>query len=530
MAKFVFFTGGVVSSIGKGVTAASLSAVFKASGLSVAIAKLDPYINIDPGTMNPNQHGEVFVTEDGAETDLDLGHYERFLNCRMGRDNCCTAGQIYNTVIGRERAGDYLGATVQVIPHITDEIKKFISAVAKGADVAVIEVGGTVGDIESLPFLEAVRQMHLELPERSTCSVHVTLVPYIETAGELKTKPTQHSVRELREIGLNADVLLCRTASEELSAQHIRKIALFANVAKDNVFGIPDVRRIYELPIMLADKGVDRKICQKLGLNPPRPDLASWYDLLGKERNFECNVRIGFVGKYSNPSESYKSLREALIHAGWHTGINVQMRDIDAESLENGGLGALDEVDSVLVPGAFGTRGSAGKMLAIGAARERGIPYLGICAGMQLAIVEFARNCARLPAADSTELDSSTPHPVIHLDSLRGGMMGGTMRLGAETCELTPGTRLRGIYGRDSIAERHRHRYEFNLRYRALLETAGMVFSAWSNNGSYCEAVELPDHPWYVACQFHPEYGSTPMLSHPLFKSFVQAAAAAGRR
>ena len=526
MAKYVFVTGGVVSSIGKGIAAASLGAVLKARGLEISIAKLDPYINVDSGTMNPHQHGEVFVTEDGAETDLDLGHYERFLNCRMSRRNCATTGQIYDSVIRRERAGKYLGATVQVIPHITDRIKEFMIDVAGSADVAVIEVGGTVGDIESLPFLEAIRQMRLELPTANTFSVHVTLIPYIDTANELKTKPTQHSVRELRAIGIQPEALLCRT-SIKLPEEHRTKIALATSVPVTNVFAIPDVPLVYEIPSLLVDIGVDQVVCKHFNLAPPPPQLAPWRGLLERIRKLDRLARIGFVSKYANPSESYKSLREALTHAGWHTGTKVEVTDIEAQSFEAEADAQLRDIDAVLVPGSFGNRGIAGKLRAIAAARERGIPYLGICAGMQLAIVEYARNHVGLTDADSTEFNDQTSHPVIHLDRSRGASKGGTMRLGSEDCNLVPGSRLWKIYGRDCVSERHRHRYEFNLDYRSRLADAGLLFSSWSNDGAYCEAVELPDHPWFVACQFHPEYSSTPMVAHPLFKSFIRAAAAA---
>ena len=520
----MFFTGGVASSIGKGVTAAALGAVIEARGLRTTITKLDPYINLDPGTMNPLQHGEVFVTYDGAETDLDLGHYERFLNRRMSRKNNCTTGQIYERVIHRERNGGYLGVTVQVIPHITDEIKEFITASSEDADVAIIEIGGTVGDIESLPFLEAIRQMRLELGVGATCFVHLTLVPYVESAGELKTKPTQHSVRELREIGIQPDFLVCRSAIK-LPEGPRDKIGLFANLPANRVHGVPDVDMIYRLPLLLSDSGLDTDICQQLQLSCPPADLASWRDFAGSVSSKRSTVVIGLVGKYPNPNQSYKSLMEALEHAGVHTGHQVEVRHLGLEQLSCGDLSEFEQCAAILVPGAFGTRGVDGKLAAIHHARERSMPYLGICIGMQLAIIEYARSNADLSGANSAEFDSDTPHPVISLErQQKDKALGGTMRLGASACELREGTLLRSIYNQPVINERHRHRYEFNNSYRAQLEDAGMVFSAWSPDEQYCEAIELADHPWFVATQFHPEYESTPLQSHPLFKSFVTAA------
>lgn len=525
--KYIFFTGGVASSIGKGVAAASLGAVLEARKLHTTITKLDPYINVDPGTMNPNQHGEVFVTRDGAETDLDLGHYERYLSRHTSRRNNCTAGQIYDQVIRRERKGGYLGATVQVIPHITDEIKAFIYAAGAEVDVAIIEIGGTVGDIESLPFLEAIRQMRLELPHHDTCFVHMTLVPSVESAGEIKTKPTQHSVRALREIGIQADCLLCRSKMK-LPASHREKIALFANLQTDQVYGVPDVDLIYKLPVMFAKMGIDDTVCRLLKQEAPSPDLSRWRDFSKMAELCTGEVTIGFSGKYDNPNESYKSLIEALVHAGIHSGTRVRIRHLDLVELAAGKLDSLSDCDAVLVPGAFGTRGMEGKLAVVRQARESGMPYLGICIGMQLALVEYARNKLNLEQANSSEFDTATPHPVVHLEKGQNHSgLGGTMRLGASACKLAAGSKLRGIYGRDLINERHRHRYEFNNEFRDQFEENGLVFSSWSEDGKYCEAIELKDHPFFIATQFHPEYESTPMDSHPLFKSFIAAAQAA---
>ncbi|MCY4325193.1 MAG: CTP synthase [Betaproteobacteria bacterium] len=525
MPKYVFCSGGVVSSIGKGVAAAALGAVLEARGCKVTIAKLDPYINVDPGTMNPHQHGEVFVTADGAETDLDLGHYERFLNRAMSRRNNCTAGQIYDEVIRRERRGDYLGATVQVIPHITDQIRSFIEEAAAGFDVAIIEIGGTVGDIESLPFLEAVRQMRLSLPPDDTASVHVTLVPYVESAGEFKTKPTQHSVKELREIGIQADLLLCRVANQLLPDEYLNKIALFANLPAGQVFPVPDVDSIYALPLVMAEAGIDARICQLLDLDLPAADLSAWQRLEQRRCQARQQVTVGVVGKYANYTASYESLIEAICHAGWEVGATTRIEYIDAEQVEGGNLAQVDGCDGVIVPGAFGTRGIDGKMAAISRVRQQGKPYLGICVGMQLAIIEHARNCAGISGAASSEIEPDAADPVIILESGQqgNGKLGGTMRLGDDEFTIVDKTRLAGIYGRDKSIERHRHRYEFNRAYRERLEAAGLVFSAWSGGGSFCEAVELADHPWFVACQFHPEYRSSPMQPHPIFVSFVSA-------
>ena len=527
MGKLIFFTGGVASSIGKGVAAATLGAVLEARGLATTIVKLDPYINVDPGTMNPDQHGEVFVTADGAETDLDLGHYERFLSRRMARENNCTAGQIYDTVIKRERQGGYLGATVQVIPHITDEIQAFIRRAIFEVDIVIVEVGGTVGDIESLPFLEAIRQMRLELPNTSSsCFVHMTLLPKISSAGELKTKPTQHSVRALREIGIQPDLLLCR-CPENLPEGHRGKIALFANLRAEEVFGVPDMDTIYDLPVYFAKLGIDEQICRRLELDCPAPDLSRWQEFTDASRSCSDEVTIGFVGKYPNPNESYKSLMEALEHAGIHTGHRVRVAHLDLDDLEAGDISSVDGCDALLVPGAFGERGINGKLAAIKMARELGKPYLGICIGMQLALVEFARNKLNMADADSEEFNPESAHQVIQLEATQvngNGAKGGTMRLGATKCDLSDGSLLHSIYATKKIEERHRHRYEFNNEFREKFAESDMQLSAWSEDGNYCEAVELRGHPWFVATQFHPEYESTPMASHPLFKSFIQAA------
>lgn len=532
MPKYIFFTGGVASSIGKGVAAAALGTVLKASKLNVTIAKLDPYINVDPGTMNPIQHGEVFVTSDGAETDLDLGHYERFLEINMQRKNNCTSGQIYDQVIKRERAGDYLGSTVQVIPHITDEIKKFIANVANGdTDVVIIEIGGTVGDIESLPFIEAIRQFRLELPPQGACFIHMTLVPRVSAAGEIKTKPTQHSVRELREIGIQPDCLLCRSEGN-LPKEHRDKIALFANLHAEAVFGVPDVELIYSLPVKLAQMKVTDHIAGLLNLKLPKPKLADWQKFTRRATKAKNKVTVGFVGKYGNPNESYKSLVEALRHAGIHTGNDVCFEHLDLNELAAGNDdGSFAKCDAVLVPGAFGTRGTEGKIAAITRAREAGKPYLGICIGMQLALIEFARSQLGLAQANSTEFAPKTPHPIVQLEQAQSGSeLGGTMRLGAETCIIKQGTKLHKIYAKTKISERHRHRYEFNNDYSEQFAAAGMIISARSVTGNYCEAIELTKHPFFVATQFHPEYESSPRQSHPLFINFIKAAAKAQGR
>jgi CTP synthase len=535
MTKYIFVTGGVVSSLGKGIAAASLAAILESRGIRISMLKLDPYINVDPGTMSPFQHGEVFVTEDGAETDLDLGHYERFLHAKMGKRNNFTTGQIYESVIKKERRGDYLGGTVQVIPHITDEIKLFIRRGAGDAEVAIVEIGGTVGDIESLPFLEAIRQMAIEMGRENTCFIHLTLVPYIASAGEIKTKPTQHSVKELREIGIQPDVLLCR-ADRALPEDERRKIALFTNVPVEAVISAMDVDSIYKIPAMLHEQRLDDIVCRKLGLTPPPANLASWEKLVYALEHPQREVNIALVGKYVDLTESYKSLSEALIHAGIHTGARIRINYVDSESIEKNGVGCLRNMDAILVPGGFGKRGVEGKIRAIRYARENGIPYLGICLGMQLAVIEYARNVVGLAGAHSTEFEPDTPHPVIALITEwqnRDGRierrdttsdMGGTMRLGGQECVLANDSVAARIYDSARIVERHRHRYEVNAHYLPRIEEAGLRVSGQSVKEGLCEVIELPDHPWFVACQFHPEFTSTPRDGHPLFKAFVQAA------
>jgi CTP synthase len=533
--KYIFVTGGVVSSLGKGIAAASLAAILESRGLKISMVKLDPYLNVDPGTMSPFQHGEVFVTEDGAETDLDLGHYERFLHAKMSKRNNFTTGQIYESVIRKERRGDYLGGTVQVIPHITDEIKHFIRRGAGEAQVTIVEIGGTVGDIESLPFLEAIRQMGIELGRENCCYVHLTLVPYVAAAGEIKTKPTQHSVKELREIGIQPDVLLGR-ADRRLPDDERRKIALFTNVPVEAVISAVDVDSIYKIPAMLHEQGLDDIVCRKLGLNPPPANLSSWEGLVHALEHPQRTVSIALVGKYVDLTESYKSLTEALIHAGIHTGARVKIHYVDSESIEKNGTAGLQNMDAILVPGGFGKRGVEGKIKAIRYARENGVPYLGICLGMQLAVIEYARNAAGLAGAHSTEFDPDTPHPVIALITEwqdRDGRverrdaqsnLGGTMRLGGQECVLEPDSIVRRIYGQDRIIERHRHRYEVNNHYLPRLKAAGLRVSGTSAQDKLCEMIELPGHPWFVGCQFHPEFTSTPRHGHPLFKAFMQAA------
>ena len=531
MAKFVFVTGGVVSSLGKGVAAASLGAVLKARRLRVNLLKLDPYLNVDPGTMSPIQHGEVFVTHDGAETDLDLGHYERFVGRRMTKINNFTAGQVYESVLRKERRGDYLGSTVQVIPHVTDEIKSFARRpVAADDDVLIVEIGGTVGDIESLPFLEAARQIRLEEGADNVCFVHVTLLP--EVAGEYKTKPTQHSVRELREIGIAPDILLCR-GHDVISPSNRGKIAMFGNVQEDRVFAAPDVDSIYSLPSLYCEIGLDRAVCETLRLpEAPPPDLSAWQQFAERARVRGRTAHIALVGKYGGLMDSYKSLTEALWHAGVHSGVHVQIAHVDADAED---AAALDGFDSVLIPGGFGVRGVEGKIAAARHARENRIPFLGICIGMQTAVIDFARNCAGLAGAHSTEIDPGAESPVVALlrewksggDTKRAGAdLGGTMRLGGEVCRLSG--RLAEIYGADEVEERHRHRYEFNDNYLQRLSDAGMQVAARSADG-LVEAVEIPEHPWFFGVQFHPEFTSGPIHSHPLFKSFVSAAAEYGR-
>ena len=533
--QYIFVTGGVVSSLGKGIAAASLAAILESRGLKISMVKLDPYLNVDPGTMSPFQHGEVFVTEDGAETDLDLGHYERFSQAKMSKRNNFTTGQIYESVIRKERRGDYLGGTVQVIPHITDEIKEFIRRGAGDAQVTIVEIGGTVGDIESLPFLEAIRQMGIELGRDNCCYIHLTLVPYVAAAGEIKTKPTQHSVKELREIGIQPDVLLCR-ADRAIPLDERRKIALFTNVAVEAVISAVDVDSIYKIPAMLHSQGLDDIVCRKLNLGPPPANLSSWDKLVYALEHPQRAVSIALVGKYVDLTESYKSLTEALIHAGIHTGAKVKIHYVDSESIENNGTGSLGAMDAILVPGGFGKRGVEGKLRAIRYARENGVPYLGICLGMQLAVIEYARAVVGLAGAHSTEFDAETPHPVIALITEwqdRDGRierrdarsdLGGTMRLGGQECALEPDSAVRRIYGQERIVERHRHRYEVNNHYLPRLKNAGLRVSGTSMKDGLCEMIELPGHPWFIGCQFHPEFTSTPRSGHPLFKSFVQAA------
>jgi CTP synthase len=535
MTKFVFVTGGVVSSLGKGIAAASLGAILESRGLKPTLLKLDPYINVDPGTMSPFQHGEVFVTEDGAETDLDLGHYERFVNMRMTKRNNFTTGQIYETVIRKERRGDYLGGTVQVIPHITDEIKHHIRMGAGDAEVAIVEIGGTVGDIESLPFLEAIRQMSLQLGRNNTCFIHLTLVPYIPSAGEIKTKPTQHSVKELREIGIQPDIVLCR-ADREIPEDEKRKIALFTNVEERAVISAVDVDCIYKIPALLHAQGLDDIVCRKLEIQAPLANLAAWEELVYALEHPRTEINIALVGKYVDLTESYKSLSEALTHAGIHTGARINIHYIDSESIERDGVGCLKDKDAVLVPGGFGKRGVEGKIQAIRYARENKVPYLGICLGLQLAVIEYARHKAGLDGAHSTEFDPATAHPVIALVTewhTREGRvelrdqssnLGGTMRLGGQECMLLPGSLAREIYGKERIVERHRHRYEVNNRYIPHLMNSGMRVSGMSATGDLTEMIELPGHPWFVGCQFHPEFTSTPRNGHPLFAAFIRAA------
>ena len=539
MTKYVFVTGGVVSSLGKGIASASLAALLESRGIRVTLLKLDPYINVDPGTMSPFQHGEVFVTDDGAETDLDLGHYERFSSARMSKRNNFTTGQIYKSVIDKERRGDYLGGTVQVIPHITDEIKLSIREGAKGADVALVEIGGTVGDIESLPFLEAIRQMGFEDGPRNTCFIHLTLLPYIPTAGELKTKPTQHSVKELREIGIQPDILLCR-ADREIPVDERRKIALFTNVRPEAVIEVRDADSIYKIPAMLHQQMLDEIVCHKLDILARAADLSVWTRLVDALEHPQHTVDIAFVGKYVDLTESYKSLSEAMIHAGMHTRSRVKIHYIDSEQIEKSGIDVLKGMDAILVPGGFGKRGVEGKIAAIRYARENRVPYLGICLGMQLAVVEYARDVAGMGDAHSTEFEPATTHPVIGLITEwldRTGQvekrseqsdLGGTMRLGGQPCNLKAGTLARSVYGADSIVERHRHRYEVNNTLLSQLEAKGLVVAGRAPGTDLCEMVELPQdvHPWFVGCQFHPEFTSNPRAGHPLFSAFVKAALA----
>ncbi len=523
--KFVFVTGGVLSSLGKGLSAASIGSLLEARGLSVSFLKLDPYLNVDPGTMNPFQHGEVYVTDDGAETDLDLGHYERFTSVRLSCKNNLTAGRVYERVLQREREGKYLGATVQVIPHVTDAIKEHICGLGEGTDLLIIEVGGTVGDIESLPFLEAIRQLRSDLGRENTLYVHMALVPYIASAGELKTKPVQHSVKELRSIGIAPDIVLCRT-DRFLPRSVKAKIALFCSVEEEAVITAKDVETVYELPLVLHSEGLDEAIVSRLNIWTGQPSLQHWENVVATLKNPDGRVRIAMVGKYVDLTESYKSLNEALAHGGIAHKVGVDIEYVDSEKLEGSSLDALADVDGVLVPHGFGVRGAEGKILTVQYAREHEIPYFGICYGLQCAVVEFARNCAGLERASSTEIDSRTPHPVIDFlpEQRAQTETGGTMRLGAYPCRIRPETRAAQIYGTTEVSERHRHRYEFNPDYRERLEAAGLVVSGASPDGRLVEMIELRDHPWFVACQFHPEFKSTPFAPHPLFHSFVGAA------
>lgn len=536
MTNYIFITGGVVSSLGKGIAASSLAAILEARGLKVTLTKLDPYINVDPGTMSPFQHGEVFVTEDGAETDLDLGHYERFLKTTLTRKNSFTTGQVYDSVLRRERKGEYLGATVQVIPHITDEIKSRIRQSAEGVDVALIEIGGTVGDIESLPFLEAIRQMRVELGAEKSLFIHLTLIPYIRSAGEIKTKPTQHSVKELRSIGIQPDILVCRS-EQPIPDSERRKIALFTNVEEKAVISAVDADSIYRIPLLLHDQGLDEIVVTKLRLNAPPADLTEWRNVVEALTHPTAEITIAIVGKYVDHSDAYKSLNEALIHAGISTLNKVKIVYIDSETIEDEGTAKLKNVDAILVPGGFGERGVEGKIATVRYARENKIPYLGICLGMQVAVIEFARDVAGLEGAHSTEFLPRSPHPVIGLITewmddkgqieIRDEQsdLGGSMRLGGQQCRLKPDSLAYRMYQKDVITERHRHRYEFNNHYYERLEQAGLKFSGKSIDGRLVEVIEIPNHPWFLACQFHPEFTSTPRRGHPLFSGFIRAAA-----
>lgn len=536
--RFIFVTGGVVSSLGKGIASASLAAILESRGVKVTLLKFDPYINVDPGTMNPFQHGEVFVTADGAETDMDLGHYERFVRTTMSKRNNFTTGRIYANVIRKERRGDYLGATVQVIPHITDEIKRCVWAGAGDAEVAIVEIGGTVGDIESLPFLEAIRQLRVELGLTRTLFIHLTLVPFLPTSGEIKTKPTQHSVKELRSIGIQPDVLICRSSVDIPEAERA-KIALFTNVEVRGVIGLRDVASIFQVPLLLHKEGLDNIVVERLQLQVAPADLQEWQDVVAREQSPKARVRVGIVGKYVEMADCYKSLIQALKHGGIHTYTDVNIVYIDAEELSrhgSSGSSILKGVDAILVPGGFGERGAAGKIMAVQYARENKIPYLGICLGMQIAIIEIARHCLGLTQADSTEFSPKTPDPIIAMVTewkdasgqlekrTSASDLGGTMRLGAQRCHLIAGSLARAVYGQDEITERHRHRFEVNPHYVSALESAGVTISGLSVDHRLVEMMELKDHPWFIGCQFHPEFTSTPRDGHPLFSSFVTAA------
>ncbi|WP_066963384.1 CTP synthase [Microbulbifer sp. Q7] len=536
MTRYIFVTGGVVSSLGKGIASASLAAILEARGLKVTILKLDPYINVDPGTMSPFQHGEVYVTEDGAETDLDLGHYERFIRTRMSKRNNFTTGRVYETVLRKERRGDYLGGTVQVIPHITDEIKRRVIEGGRDVDVAIVEIGGTVGDIESQPFLESVRQLRVEMGTNRALLMHLSYVPYLATAGETKTKPTQHSVKELRSIGLQPDILLCRS-ERAIDDDSRRKIALFTNVEERAVVPLPDAKTIYGVPRMLHEYGLDEIVVEKLQLDTDAPDLSEWDAVVDGKLNPQHEVKIAMVGKYMELLDAYKSLIESLVHAGIKNRVKVNIDFINAEDVEGeNGLDLIKGADAVLVPGGFGERGLEGKLESVRYARENNVPFLGICLGLQSVVIEYARNVLGLEGANSTEFDAKSPHPVIGLitewiDS-EGNIekrdeksdLGGTMRLGGQECRLAKDSKAREIYGKDVIVERHRHRYEVNNNYVDRLQKAGLKIGGWSADDTLVEMVELPEHAWFVACQFHPEFTSTPRDGHPLFESFVAAA------
>ena len=538
MTRFIFVTGGVVSSLGKGIASASLAAILEARGLKVTMLKLDPYINVDPGTMSPFQHGEVFVTEDGAETDLDLGHYERFIRTKMTKRNNFTSGRVYEDVLRKERRGDYLGGTVQVIPHITDEIKRRVVEGASGYDVALVEIGGTVGDIESQPFLEAVRQLKIEVGSNRAMFMHLTLVPYIATAGETKTKPTQHSVKEMRSIGIQPDILICRS-DHEIDASSRRKIALFTNVEERAVIPLQDASSIYLIPGMLHDEGLDNIICERFNIDAKEADLSEWDQVVEAEAHPEQEVTIAMVGKYMELLDAYKSLIEALKHAGLRNRTKVNVRYVDSESIIDQGTAQIEDVDAILVPGGFGNRGVEGKIQTVKYARENKVPYLGICLGMQVAVIEYARHVAGLEGANSTEFDENSPNPVVGLitewkdqsgnveQRTDNSDLGGTMRLGAQDCRLEAGSNAAIAYGKEIVNERHRHRYEVNNNLLPKLQDAGLIVSGRSMDGALVEVVESPDHPWFVACQFHPEFTSTPRDGHGLFEGFVKAALAA---
>ncbi len=535
MTRFVFVTGGVVSSLGKGIASASLGAILESRGLNVTLLKLDPYINVDPGTMSPFQHGEVYVTEDGAETDLDLGHYERFVRTRMTRRNNFTTGRIYQNVIQKERRGDYLGGTVQVIPHITDEIKRCIQEGAGDTDLAIVEIGGTVGDIESQPFLEAIRQLRMELGARHSLFIHLTLVPFIDTVGEIKTKPTQHSVKELRSIGIQPDVLICRS-DRPLPENERRKIALFTNVDERAIISAVDVDNLFRIPRLFHEQGLDDIVVDRFGVTAQDADLSEWDAVVDAVEHPVSAVNIGMVGKYTGLTDSYKSLAEALIHAGIQTRTTIDIHYVDSEDVEQGGVDRLRGMDAILVPGGFGNRGIEGKIATANYARENHVPYLGICLGMQVAVIEFARYVAGLKGADSTEFAPETPFPVIGLitewlnaDGLKerrdeNSDLGGTMRLGGQACRLLDDTLVRDMYGKNTVLERHRHRYEFNNNYRTRLEQHGLKVAGISADENLVEIIELADHPWFIGCQFHPEFNSTPREGHPLFTGFIRAA------